>query len=180
MLSIFLGFVSEQTRESLSRVLVLSGLPLGGAFSDGASVIRAVRQRGGGMVLCGGKLSDMSAPHLYDALAGDALLVVLEKMPGSVSLGQEGFVRLMMPASARELASQVRLLYEGEQARRQALFRRSPAEEELISEAKLLLQDGYGLDEPEAHRLLQRVSMLEGMDMRELARKILHEKNLKW
>ena len=178
MLSIFLGFVSERTRESLSRVLILSGLPLGGAFPDGASIIRAVRQRGGGLVLCDGKLSDMSALHLYGALGGDALLVVLERMPGSVSLGPEGPVRLMMPVSARELAAQVLLLYEGEQAKRQALFRRNPTDEKLIREAKQLLQDGYGLDEPEAHRLLQQVSMREGLNMRELARKILHEKNL--
>jgi hypothetical protein len=175
MLSIFLGFVSEQTRESLSRVLILSGLPLGGAFSDGASIIRAVRQRGGGLVLCGGKLSDMSAIHLFSSLSGEALLAVLERTPGSVSLGPEGPLCLMMPSSAREFASQVRLLYEQELARRQARFRRSPKEEELIREAKRFLQEGYGLDEPEAHRLLQKVSMREGLDIPRLARKILEE-----
>ena len=45
----------------------------------GAEVIRAVRYMGGGVVVCGVKLPDMTADQLYDDLEGDAYILAAAK-----------------------------------------------------------------------------------------------------
>lgn len=174
MLSVHLAFISEQTRRTLSRVLVSFGLPLGEAHGAGAPVIRAVRRRGGGLVLCGEMLSDMTALHLHQALGGEALVVVLGREAMDPAGNEEGLTRLVMPLSPGELAGQIRGLLTGEETRQRARRgTRTAQEEELVRKAKLRLSSRLGVDEKEAHRLLQQMSMREGLRMACAAQKIL-------
>ncbi len=174
MLSVQLAFISEQTRQTLSRVLVSFGLPLGEAHGAGAPVIRAVRRRGGGLVLCGEKLSDMTALHLHQALGEEALVVVLGRETMDPIGNEEGLIHLVMPLSPGELAGQIRGLLIGEEARQRARRRtRTAQEEELVQKAKLRLSSRLGIDEKKAHRLLQQMSMREGLRMPCAAQKIL-------
>ncbi len=174
MLSVHLAFTNEQTRQGLSRVIRAAGLPLGEAHATGAGVIRAVRRRGGGLVLCGDKLADMTAQQVCEALSGEAQVVVLHREPGTAGLFDGGPLRLVMPPSPRELADQVRGLLQGEEARQRARRQaRTPEEEDLIFRAKRRLMARLGVDENEAHRLLQQASMREGQRMAVTAAKVL-------
>jgi|LSQX01.2.fsa_nt_gb response regulator NasT len=173
MLSVHLAFINEQTRRTLSRVLLSAGMPLGEMHGAGAPVIRAVRQRGGGLVLCGERLSDMTAFHLHHALGEEALVVVLGKENADLS-GDGGLVRLALPLSPVELAARLRTLLQGEEARQRARRgTRTPGEQELIQKAKDRLSSRLGINENTAHRLLQQMSMREGLRMACAAQKIL-------
>lgn len=174
MLNVYPAFISGQTCQTISRALKAAGLPVGEAHSAGAAVIRTVRQRGGGLVLCGPRLSDMTAQHLYRELAEEAMVVVLQWEQDRDAYGGEGPIKLVMPFSARELAECLRGLLQQEEARQRAKHRlRTPEEEDLIYRAKLLLSTRLGINEAEAHRLIQRLSMREGLRMACAAQRII-------
>lgn len=79
-----------------------------------------------------------------------------------------------MPNCARELADQIRCLLNQEEARQRMRHRlRTPQEDDLIRRAKLLLSTRLGIDEAEAHRLIQRLSMREGLRMVVAAQRII-------
>jgi hypothetical protein len=174
MLSVYPAFISGQTCLAISRALKAAGLSVGEAHSAGATVIRVVRQRGGGLVLCGPRLSDMTAQHLHRTLEEEALVVVLHREQDKAATGGEGPLRLAMPFSARELADQIHGLLKQEEARQRMRHRlRTPEEDDLIHRAKLLLSARLGIDEAEAHRLIQRLSMREGLRMVLAAQRII-------
>lgn len=174
MLSIYPAFMSEQTCRSISRILRAAGLPLGEPHSAGATVIRAIWRGGGGLVICGPRLSDMTALQLAQTLGEEALVVVLERGSGRDERAGEGLLYLSLPFSAQALAEQVRALLQQEEARQRTRHRsRTPDEEALISEAKRLLSSRLGIDEREAHRLLQHLSMKDGLRMACAARRII-------
>ena len=174
MLSVFLAFTNGQLRQGLSLVFKAAGLPLGEAHGAGAAMIRTVRQRGGGLVLCGEKLIDMTARQLHEALGEEALVVVLQRTPGILWQEGEGFKRLVMPLSSLELANRVRELLLAEENRQRA--RRHPrtqGEEDLVEQAKRRLMSRLGIGENEAHRMLQQASMHKGQRMAQIAEEIL-------
>ncbi len=174
MLNVYPAFIDEQTCRTVSRALKAAGLPVGEAHSAGASVIRAVRKRGGGLVVCGPRLSDMTAQHLHRELSEEALLVVLQRERISVVPDMEGLTVLLMPFTARELAERLRGLLQQEEARQRARHRlRTPEEDELICRAKIILSERLGINEAEAHRLIQRLSMREGLRMAAAASRII-------
>ena len=174
MLNIYPAFMSEQTCHSISRVLRAAGLPLGEPHSAGAAVVRAVWRSGGGLVICGPRLSDMTALQLAQILGEEAQVVVLEHGLSRVERAGEGLLYLSLPFSAYELAEQVRALLQREDIRQRMRHRsRTPDEEALIIKAKYLLSKRLGIDEPEAHRLLQRLSMSEGIRMSCAAQRII-------
>lgn len=174
MLSIHLAFASEQTRQGLSRIIRAAGLPLGEVHATGAGVIRAVKRRGGGLVLCGDKLIDMTARQVFAALGDEALVAVLQRELSQAALSMGEPLQLMMPTSPRELADKVRELLQKEKARQRTRRQaRTPEEHALILRAKRRLMVRLGVDEDEAHRMLQQASMREGQRMAVTAKKVL-------
>ena len=174
MLSVFPAFTNQQTCQRLSRALRAEGLPLMETHIAGATVIRAVRRSGGGLVLCGPRLSDMTAADLSRILGEAALVVVLQRSSRCPENAGEGLVLMEMPLNVRELAEKIRFLLRSEEKRQWALHRnRSAQEEETIRLAKLLLSERHNIDEGDAHRLLQRVSMQEGIRMSLVAQRII-------
>ncbi|HQA98528.1 MAG TPA: ANTAR domain-containing protein [Clostridia bacterium] len=174
MLSVFLAFTSEKLRQGLSLAFRAAGLPLGEVHGTGAAIIRAVRQRGGGLVLCGERLTDMAPGQLHDALGDDALVVVLQRYPSPLCYEDSDMKRLVMPPSSRDLASQVRQLLQAEELRqRRRRQPRTQQEEELIQNAKQCLMTRLGIPEHDAHRMLQQASMRQGQRMAQIAERIL-------
>ena len=174
MLSVFPAFENEQTCRSLYWGLKEAGLPVLEQHHAGATVIRAVRRSGGGLVLCGARLPDMTALQLSLILGDDALIVSLTHAFGRADPKEDRLLLLEMPPTMSELAQRVRILLRNEEERQRDLHRtRSAREEETIRQAKLFLAKHFGLDEGEAHRFLQRVSMQEGIRMSMAAQKII-------
>lgn len=174
MLSVHLAFDNDQLRQGLSLLLKASGLPQGEAHRTGSAIIRAVRKRGGGLVLCGEKLIDMTPQLLHESLGDEALVVVLQCSPAFLWQESASFMRLVMPLSPRELADRVRQLLQAEEIRQRSRRRpRTQGEEDTIEKAKLRLISRLGIDENEAHRMLQQASMRRGQRMALVAEEIL-------
>lgn len=174
MLSIFPAFVEDETCRRISQMLRSAGLPLGEAHSAGAAAIRAVRRSDGGLLLCQSRLRDMTALQVAEALGETGLVVVLQRAPFLPEAEGGRLLWLPLPPSPRELTDRLRCLLEEEEQRQRARHRnRSPAEEETILQAKSLLAVRLGVDEQAAHRLLQRLSMQEGLRLAAAARRII-------
>ena len=73
---IIVAFRGEETRRRILRLLALEGRE-GVPCAGGAEALRAVRRLGGGVVICGFYLSDMTANALAEDLRGLALVLVV-------------------------------------------------------------------------------------------------------
>lgn len=174
MLRVYPAFISEETCRRAVSALKAAAVPVGEAHSAGAAVIRAVAYSGGGLVLCGPRLSDMTAQSLAQVLWPTARVLVLSAEADIVGGEKEGLLHLSLPLSFSLLAEKVSIVLRQEEDRLRAIRRRrSPGEERLIHLAKEILSARLQIDEQEAHKLLQRLSMQKGQRMEELALKII-------
>ena len=74
---IVVAFANEESQRRIARLLESDGVSPAGCFFSGADAIRAIRQLGGGIVVCGFKLRDMTAQDLAASLQDLATLLVV-------------------------------------------------------------------------------------------------------
>lgn len=168
---IIVAFRSEEVRGKILRLLTLEGRA-GIPCSSGAEVLRTVRRLGGGVVICGFYLSDMTADTLAEDLRGLAVVLVVAKAAYLDLCGGENLYKLAAPVSPPEFASTLRLLLDRVPVQRPA-SRRNEEDQALICRAKALLMDVNRISEEEAHRFLRRRAMDAGIKLGEAARKIV-------
>lgn len=137
---------------------------------SGAEVIRAVKQMGGGVVICPFKLSDMTVNDLASALGNDALLLTLAKGKELSLIDRDEVFKLPVPVRLSELLGAVTMLMQMDDMRAAQLIpKRSKKSQDHVDEAKRLLMQHYDMTEPEAHRYLQTNSMKQGARMSDTA-----------
>lgn len=129
-----------------------------------------------GVVISGYKLPDMYYRQLRECLPKYFELLFIGS-PGLVSSVDAGILALSTPLRASDLVNTVEMVL-SQQQRRLKKDKRKPVartwqEENLISNAKLLLMERNHLTEPEAHRYIQKCSMDNGTNMVETAQMIL-------
>nr|WP_325182182.1 ANTAR domain-containing protein [uncultured Oscillibacter sp.] len=168
---IIVAFRGEETRRRILRLLALEGRE-GVPCAGGAEALRAVRRLGGGVVICGFYLSDMTANALAEDLRGLALVLVAAQAACLELCGGENLYKLAVPVSPPEFAATLRLLLDRAPAPRPA-SRRNEADQALIRRAKALLMDVNRMSEEDAHRFLRRRAMDGGMKLEEAARRII-------
>ena len=159
---------------AIAGLLEKSGIPVRYRCRSGQEVIRAVKKMGGGVVVCGCRLPDMTADQLYAELRDLAFFLVVAR-PAQLELceGEELF-RLAMPVHAGELAGSVSMLLQLDDRRsRLNVPRRSAEDEELIRLAKEKIMESHMISEAAAYRFMQRRSMETSSPMAEIARLIL-------
>lgn len=167
------AFESEKSRNHIVDMLESGGISLRGVYKSGAEAIRAVRKMGGGIVICGFKLADMTAEQLAADLNGVASILVMAKAVQLAHLPSDIF-KLATPATRSDLIASVKMLQQIEEKyMRYRMPRRDPEQERIIREAKELLMDRNGFTENDAHRFIQRLSMETGSKMVETAKLIL-------
>lgn len=173
MLSVHLAFQNEKTRSALSGMLRSAGLPLGEVHESGAAVIRAIRQRGGGLVLCDEFLNDLTARQLQDALPGLCKVMVLCRGVKAIN-PDNGLFYLPLPQTPSLFQEQVRaLLQQEEAAERTKRAYRTKEENTIIESAKHALMAHLSILETDAHKMLQHLSMRNNQKMKETAISIL-------
>jgi len=174
MLRVYVSFLKEETCRRVINSLKAAGIPVGEVHNAGAAVIRAVGHGGGGLVLCGPRLSDMTAQQLSQALGKDAQIVVLSHEADAYAIEDELILHMPLPASWELLAQRGSVLLKKEEDRQRALHRlRTPAEERLLCLAKEILSARLSITEQEAHSLLQRMSMHQSQCLADVAQKII-------
>lgn len=152
------------------------GLPIDAVYSTAAEVLRDVSDRDNGIVVCGGRLKDMSSielkgylPEFYDMIV-IASGTVLEQCPDDV-------FKIATPFKSSDLVGTVDMLLEQQRRRIKktipSITLRTSNDKEIINRAKLLLMERNDMTEPEAYRYIQKCSMDSGNKMVESAEMIL-------
>ena len=172
MSRLIVAFESEVTRQRVCELFAASSFPVRASCRTGAEVIRAAHFMGGAVVVCGVKLADCTADQLYSDLEGLACMLVVAK-PEQLEMCENPHIfRLPLPVNRHDLTASVRMLEqlaEMEQARPQ----QNAADQELIRQAKIYLQEVRLMTEEEAHRYLQKRSMTTRRKMAEVAAEII-------
>ncbi len=168
------AFERDESRDKIADMLEKSGIQVRYRCRSGAEVLRAVKNMGSGLVICGHKLTDMSAGQLAHELNGMAKFLVLAKQSQLELMDDPDVFKLQIPISAAELRGSVNILLQLEEiTAREHGHRRSEEDNRLVERAKEKLMEARGFTEAEAHRFLQRRSMETGTRLAETARHIL-------
>ena len=174
MIRTVVAFEKDESRERIADMLERSGIPVRFRCRSGAEVLRAVKNMGSGVVICGHKLTDMSAGQLAHELHGMAKFLVLAKQSLLELMDDPDIFKLPIPISAAELRGSVNILIQLDEITARAQTpQRTEEEVEMIRRAKELLMESRGFTEAQAHRYLQKRSMETGTKLSETARQIL-------
>ena len=178
MRKIIVAFGNDNNRNRIAEILETGGYPPYKLCKTGKEAIRAARNIGGGIIICGYKLIDMTADDLaYDI--GDSGMVLAVGKPALLDMCENDSVcKLPTPLKKHDLYSSIDMLSELQHKKESVVVtQRSDSEKELIQQAKLILMDKCSMTEPEAHRFIQKKSMDSGFKMSTTARLILNSYN---
>lgn len=179
MKSVLLAFQNDQASAVIRNVALRGGYRVCAECKSGAEVIRFAERMGEALptLVCGFRLSDMTAKELYDMLPQGANMVVLLS-PAQSSLRFDfppGVSALNLPVASRELINTLDNIEAAASLRSASCERvhRSEDEKRIIEEAKALLMSRHMMTEMQAHRYLQRQSMNNGRKMVDTAALII-------
>lgn len=175
MIRTIIALNDEAQAQSMTQALVHRGITVRYRCQSGSEVLRAVKEMGGGVIICSFKLRDMTAKELADRLAGQALILVLAKGNTLALCDHDDLFTLAVPVRPSELIGAVNMLLQMDAMRvAQRIPKRSTSAQETINKAKKLLMRRYNMTEPEAHHYLQQHSMRAGVRMEDIARDLLN------
>ena len=139
----------------------------------GADTLRIVKDRDISLVICTKKLSDMGYEELCNYLPASVNMILLTQ-DASIVPYSSNIVRIIIPFKAGDLVNTVNMLLpQVIQKKKPPKPKRSPEEQKVIDEAKLLLMNRNSMSEAEAFRYIQKNSMDSGRTMLESAQMIL-------
>lgn len=171
---IIVAFENDNNRKRICDMLEASGITVRVSCRSGSEAIRAVRKMSGGIVICGYKLSEMTASDLAYDLSGQAMILEIAPPQQLALSDNENVFKLPTPFSKGDLISSVRMLVQmGEKRYRYLPPKRTEKEAADINKAKELLMSRNGMTEQEAHRFIQRKSMDTGAKAADTARLII-------
>jgi AmiR/NasT family two-component response regulator len=179
MSSILIANSNADYAKKIAAVLRSGGLNISGVCTSGSFVIDfANRHYGGGVVVCSTRLTDMTAASL-PAIVGsnyDFLFIIQSKQ--SDFLRALPCARLIQPISRMELLSSVNMLLNISDYSSLTIKKKLQSvnfeEQQIVKEAKALLEERNHFTEEQAHRFIQKKSMDTGKKMAEIAMIILN------
>lgn len=171
---IVVAFSNDNNRSRIAELLEVSNHTPRKLCRSGKEAIRSIREMGHGVVVCGYKLTDMTADDLaYDL--GDSALVLVVAPPTMLDMCENiSLCKLPTPIKRADFTSTIEMLLELESQKAPLpKTQRSEEEKEIIQEAKILLMERCSMTEPEAHRFMQKKSMDTGFKLVSTARIII-------
>jgi response regulator NasT len=172
---IVVAFENDNNRKRISEMLEHSGLAVGASCRSGSEAIRTIRQAGGGIVVSGFKLSEMTVTDLAYDLSGTAMVLAIAPQPQLELCRSDNIFKLPTPFTRGDLISSVRMLLQMQEKHYKTQHpKRSEKDTADINRAKELLMSRNGMTEEEAHRFIQRRSMDTGSKAADTARLIIN------
>ncbi|MGI5971193.1 MAG: ANTAR domain-containing response regulator [Oscillospiraceae bacterium] len=166
--------MGESYLRRICEALEAGGVRIKHRCRSAAEAKRALQSMGGGVIICGYRLADMTANELSYDISDTTYMLVLASADDLGLIDNDNIFKLPLPASKAEILASVKILMKVEERRfRSALPRRSPEEEKLIARAKELLVEKNDMTEEQSHRFLQQKSMNTGVSKAEVARLIV-------
>ena len=129
-----------------------------------------------GVIICGGRLNDMSFVELSDCIPKYFNLIILTRNVMSEEY-PDSALKLELPLKMSELIGAVekefKKYYRRPSDNKIVKQSRNPEDQKYIDMAKDLLIRNKGMTEPEAHRYLQKTGMDTGTSLVETARMVI-------
>lgn len=176
MSSIVVALPKIEDAKKIRAILERHGLSVAAVCSTAASALSTLSTLDSGILICGYRLPDMFYAEILECLPkGVEMLLlasgrVLGEVPGTL-------LTVEMPMKAGDLVNTVNMiLIQMDQRRRKEKKKprlRSQKEQNIISNAKMMLMQRNHLSEEEAHRYIQKCSMDSGTNMVESAQMLL-------
>jgi response regulator NasT len=174
MENIIIALPKEEDGRSLRSILVRSGFSVLSVCTTASQVLAAADDLDRGIVICSVKLVDMPCTELRELLDPSVEMLVLASRRQIAEGTLSGMVCLSMPLQTEDLIDSVHMLWTGLQERRgRKKSDTGGKKEQLLRDAKALLMERNHMSEEEAHRYLQRTSMVSGCSIAETAKKVL-------
>lgn len=176
MANVIVAFPKLEDAKKIRSILVKNGFEVAEVCTCGAQAIHGADRLLDGIVVCGGRFSDMVYEELHSCLPPGFSMLLLAS-PGVFSgKAQDSVVCLGLPLKVHELISTLLEMEErlhGGQRKKAEPRKRSRKDQEIIVYAKGLLMDRKEMTEGEAHRYMQKRSMDSGLELAETARRIV-------
>ena len=170
MARIIIVGASEASRTQLSRLLASSGYSVYRLCAFSGELRRALTECEDGIVVITGGLVD-ARPDDIAADFGTLFQFLLIGRPEALEACESPQVfKLSYPCSGSAVIGAIEML---SQLHYMRLPHRSGEDRKLVEAAKGLLMQKWDIDEPEAHRRMQRYAMRHGIKMTEYALTIL-------
>ena len=164
MKDIIIAYPNKEVALRLRALLVGEGFRVSHICALGSSALGAAGEKDAGVIICASLLRDMGAGTLAEQLPADFDVVALSKNGKTEYMGN--LITLTLPLDRQEFLQTVAVLVSS---------RRKGADEDLISNAKLVLMNTQDMTELQAHRFLQKESMRTGLKITDLAQKIIND-----
>ncbi len=175
---IVIAILDDATRSSVADIIAKSGMKVRAQVRSGAEATRAIKDMGGGVVVCSPRLLDISADALCERLGEEAYFLVVGHPAVLAQMDSEEIFKLLLPVKSSELIGSVRILSQLDEKRMDEALRpkkkKPDADRAIVNEAKEYLTEERGMTEAEAHRFLQKRSMDLRVPVTEVARTILY------
>ena len=155
MKDIIIAYPNKEVALRLRALLVGEGLRVSHICALGSSALGAAGEKDAGT--------------LAEQLPADFDVVALSKNGKTEYMGN--LITLTLPLDRQEFLQTVAVLASS----KSSFTRRKEADEDLISNAKLVLMNTQDMTELQAHRFLQKESMRTGLKITDLAQKIIND-----
>ena len=163
---IVIAGTSEVSRAQLSRLLASSGYSVFRLCASEGELRRTLNECEDGIALMAGIQPDDIAADF-----GERFQFLLIGRPEALSACESPRVfKLAYPCPGSAVVGAVEML---SQLHAMRLPHRSGGDKALVEDAKRLLMDRYQIDEPEAHRRMQRYAMAHNVKMTDYAAQLL-------
>lgn len=163
---IVIAGTSEVSRAQLSRLLASSGYAVFRLCASEGELRRTLNECEDGIALMAGIQPDDIAADF-----GERFQFLLIGRPEALSACESPRVfKLAYPCPGSAVIGAVEML---SQLHAMRLPHRSGGDKALVEDAKRLLMDRYQIDEPEAHRRMQRYAMAHNVKMTDYAAQLL-------
>lgn len=169
MKDIIIAYPNKEVALRLRALLVGEGFRVSHICALGSSALGAAGEKDAGVIICASLLRDMGAGTLAEQLPADFDVVALSKNGKTEYMGN--LITLILPLDRQEFLQTVAVLVSS----KSSFTRRKEADEDLISNAKLVLMNTQDMTELQAHRFLQKESMRTGLKITDLAQKIIND-----
>ncbi len=169
MKEIIIAYPVKATALQLRSMLENEGFHVSYVCATGASVLSIAQDLREGVVVCASILSDMGAGILSEHLPVGFDVVALSKNGREEYMGN--LINLPLPVHRDEFLQTVSILV----STRSSFTQRKGNDNEIISNAKLILMNSKNITESQAHQYLQKESMHTGKKIVDLAKEIIND-----
>lgn len=169
MKDIIIIYPEKEVALKLRAFLECEGYHVSHVCGTGAAALGIAQQKHDGVIVCASHIKDMSAATLANNLPINFDVIALTK--NGRETYADNYVSLTLPLNRREFLKTVAVFVSS----KSSFTRRTEEDTNSIENAKLLLIEVWEMTELQAHRYLQKESMRTGLQIADIAKKIISE-----